>query len=175
MRLYLFISVILFQQTMTLFQFSSESNVNNWKILDDVVMGGRSNGDFKINKDGHGEYSGNVSLDNNGGFSSLRYYFETTDTSEYSKFKIRLKGDGKSYQFRTKNSLNQSHSYIYKFETINEWQTIEIPFNAMYASFRGYRLDIPNFKGDKMEEIAFLIGNKKEESFKLVIDSIILE
>ena len=45
----------------------------------------------------------------------------------------------------------------------------------MYASFRGYRLDIPNFKGQQMEEIAFLIGNKKEESFKLLIDSIILE
>jgi hypothetical protein len=45
----------------------------------------------------------------------------------------------------------------------------------MYASFRGYRLDIPNFKGDQMQEIAFLISNKKQEEFRLFIDSISIE
>ena len=62
---------------MTLFQFNTDSSIENWRILDDVVMGGRSDGHFKINSDGHGEYTGNVSLENNGGFSSLRYYFDT--------------------------------------------------------------------------------------------------
>lgn len=167
--------IILFLQSMTLFEFSAESNIDNWQILDDVVMGGRSNGHFKINKDGHGEYTGNVSLENNGGFSSLRYYFETVDSSDYTKFKIRIKGDGKSYQFRVKSNRSERYSYIYKFETTEDWQTIEIPFEDMYASFRGYRLDIPNFEGKQMAEIAFLIGNKKKESFKLLIDSITLE
>ncbi len=160
---------------MTLFEFSAESNIDNWQILDDVVMGGRSDGHFKINKDGHGEYTGNVSLENNGGFSSLRYYFETVDSSDYTKFKIRIKGDGKSYQFRVKSNRYDRYSYIFKFETTEDWQTIEIPFEDMYASFRGYRLDIPNFEGKQMEEVAFLIGNKKKESFKLLIDSITLE
>ena len=45
----------------------------------------------------------------------------------------------------------------------------------MEPAFRGYKLDQPNFDGLQMEEIAFLIGNKKEQSFKLFIDSIILE
>ncbi|WP_232817841.1 CIA30 family protein [Winogradskyella tangerina] len=167
--------IILFLKSMTLFEFSAESNIDNWQILDDVVMGGRSDGHFKINKDGHGEYTGNVSLENNGGFSSLRYYFETVDSSDYTKFKIRIKGDGKSYQFRVKSNRYDRYSYIFKFETTEDWQTIEIPFEDMYASFRGYRLDIPNFEGKQMEEVAFLIGNKKKESFKLLIDSITLE
>ncbi|MBC2845734.1 CIA30 family protein [Winogradskyella flava] len=160
---------------MTLFNFNSDSDISSWRILDDVVMGGRSDGHFKINSDGHGEYTGDVSLENNGGFSSLRYYFETVDATEYSKFNIRIKGDGKTYQFRVKDNDSDRHSYIYEFDTTADWQTIEIPFDKMYASFRGYRLDIPNFKGQQMEEIAFLIGNKKEESFKLLIDTIILE
>jgi len=168
------ILTILFQ-SMTLFNFTSDSDISNWKILDDVVMGGRSDGNFKINKDGYGEYTGEVSLKNNGGFSSLRYYFDSIDTDSYSKFKIRLKGDGKSYQFRVKDKRNNHYSYIYKFTSTEDWQTIEIPFSEMYASFRGYELDIPNYNGDQMEEIAFLIGNKKEESFKLIIDSISLE
>ncbi len=175
MRPFLFVFVILLQQSMTLFQFTTESTIDNWRILDDVVMGGRSDGHFKINADGHGEYTGDVSLENNGGFSSLRYYFETVDASKYSKFKLRLKGDGKTYQFRVKDDRYHRYSYIYKFETTGEWQTVEIPFGDMYASFRGYRVDIPNFKGNQMEEIAFLIGNKKEERFKLLIDVITLE
>lgn len=167
--------ITLFFQSMTIFQFSTDSDIDNWRILDDVVMGGRSDGHFKINDEGYGEYTGNVSLENNGGFSSLRYYFETVNSSSYSKFKIKIKGDGKTYQFRVKDSRYNRYSYIYEFETTAEWQTVEIPFEDMYASFRGYRLDIPNFEGQQMEEIAFLIGNKKKESFKLLIDTITLE
>lgn len=175
MKPFLILLILVFQSSMSIFQFNAESNIDNWRILDDVVMGGRSNGEFKINDEGFGEYSGNVSLENNGGFSSLRYYFDTVDSQDYNTFKLKIKGDGKTYQFRVKDRRYNRYSYIYKFETSGEWQTIEIPFNAMYASFRGYRLDIPNFKGDQMEEIAFLIGNKKAESFKLIIDSISLE
>ena len=175
MRPFLILLILVFQSSMSIFQFNAESNIDNWLILDDVVMGGRSNGEFKINDEGFGEYSGDVSLENNGGFSSLRYYFDTVDSQDYNTFKLKIKGDGKTYQFRVKDRRYNRYSYIYKFETSGEWQTIEIPFNAMYASFRGYRLDIPNFKGDQMEEIAFLIGNKKAESFKLIIDSISLE
>ena len=160
---------------MTIFNFASDSDISNWKILDDVVMGGRSDGAFKVNTEGHGEYTGKVSLENNGGFSSLRYYFESINTDGYSKFIIRVKGDGKPYQFRVKDKRYNRYSYIFEFKTIEDWQTIEIPFSEMYASFRGYQLDIPNFKGDQMEEIAFLIGNKKDETFKLLIDSISLE
>ena len=160
---------------MTLFNFSTDSDISNWKIVDDVVMGGRSDGKFILRSEGFGEFSGKVSLENNGGFSSLHYYFKVLETSNFSKFAIRLKGDGKDYQFRVKNTSNQRHSYIYKFSTTGDWQTIEIPFSEMSPAFRGYTLDIPNFNGEQMEEIAFLIGNKKAESFKLVIDSIVLD
>lgn len=45
----------------------------------------------------------------------------------------------------------------------------------MYPSFRGRKLAQPNFSSDHVEEIAFLIGNKKPESFKLMIDKIELK
>lgn len=166
---------ILIFQSMMIFNFTSNSDISNWSIIDDVVMGGRSNGGFKINKEGHGEFSGKVSLENNGGFSSLRYNFDTTSISDYSKFVIHIKGDGKSYQFRVKNKRINRHSYIYKFDTSEDWQTVEIPFSDMQAMYRGNNVDIPNFEGNQIEEIAFLIGNKKAESFKFVIDYITLK
>ncbi|MEH6538151.1 MAG: CIA30 family protein [Psychroserpens sp.] len=158
-----------------LFDFTKTSNIDNWRIVDDGVMGGRSNGNFEINKDGHGKFSGEISLENNGGFSSLRYSFDTKNVSEYSKVKLRVKGDGNNYQFRIKSSNQDFASYIYEFETTNNWTTIEVPFEAMYPAYRGQRLRRVNFKGDQIEQIAFLIGNKKEQSFELLIDTIELE
>lgn len=160
---------------MMLFDFNSDSSLGNWRIIDDVVMGGHSDGNFKINKTGHGEFSGDVSLENNGGFSSVRYNFKTVNASGYESFQIRLKGDGKNYQFRVKSNDNQRYSYIYEFETTGEWETISISFNKMKPAFRGRQLNQPNYDGNQMEEIAFLIGNKKEQSFKLEVDKIELK
>lgn len=160
---------------MTLFDFNSKSNISNWRILDDVVMGGQSNGHFTINTAGHGLFHGKVSLENNGGFSMVQYRFQTTDVSNYSKVLITLKGDGKAYQFRVKSDNNNSHSYISSFETTGDWQTIEVPFNTMYPAFRGKTLNIGNYTGKQMEGIAFLIGNKKAETFELEIDRINLK
>jgi hypothetical protein len=160
---------------MTLFNFTADSDISNWNIVDDVFMGGRSDGNIKINEEGHAEYTGEISLQNNGGFSSLRYDFNTINTENFSKFILKIKGDGKSYQFRVKTSRNDRYSYIFEFKTTGAWETIEIPFSEMYGAYRGNILNIPNFEGDQMEEIAFLIGNKKEEHFKLLIDAITLD
>ncbi|MGK0323610.1 MAG: hypothetical protein ACJARX_000389 [Psychroserpens sp.] len=159
----------------TLFDFNKESDINDWRVVDDVVMGGRSSGNFKINNEGHGKFTGRISLENNGGFSSLRYRFKTKDVSAYSKVILRIKGDGSNYQFRVKTTSRDYASYIYEFETNKDWLTIEIPFSAMDPRFRGRQLNDPNFPGEQMEEIAFLIGNKKEQSFELLLDTIILE
>jgi len=157
--------------------FNSEENTYrlNWQIVDDVVMGGRSSGNFHFDEEGHGIFSGNVSLENNGGFSSLKCRFEPISMENYSKVVLRLKGDGKSFQFRIKSSSDDRHSYIAHFQTDGSWQTIEIPLNDMYPAFRGRKLAMSNYPGKEMEEFSFLISNKKAESFRMLIDKISLE
>ena len=157
---------------MTLFDFDRNSDLSNWMIVDDVVMGGRSNGNFGINEDGEGIFYGSVSTQNNGGFSSVRYQCGKKDISKYNKAVIRLKGDGKSYQFRTKTDNYDRHSYVYEFKTSGEWEIIEISFSDMEPRFRGRQLNMSNYPAETLEEIAFLIGNKKNESFELKIDYI---
>ena len=160
---------------MLLFDFNNDSDLTSWAVVDDVVMGGRSDGKFELNESGHAVFHGNVSLDNNGGFSSVRYQFSQKDIAGHTKMILRLKGDGRRYQFRVKSYKYDSHSYIYHFETTKDWQTIEIPLYDMTPSFRGRILDIPNYQGKLLEEIAFLISNKKAETFKLEIDKISLK
>ena len=155
--------------------FKTGHGASEWAVEDDVVMGGRSNGEFQINQDGFGIFSGTVSLENNGGFSSIQYNFDATDVSAHHHAYIRLKGDGKAYQFRVKSSRRERPSYIYEFETTGDWQTVEIPLEEMYPTFRGRRLDIPNYPGQTMSQLRFLIGNGKAESFELKIEKIWLQ
>jgi len=157
---------------MTLYDFQSDSKKSDWRIIDDVVMGGRSDGSFSINSDGHGVFEGKVSLENNGGFSSVRYQPDKTIIDGASQVKFRLRGDTKTYQFRFKRKRSDYHSYVASFQTSGEWEEITIPLNQFKPAFRGRDLNMENFPGDQVEEIAFLIGNKKAESFKLEIDYI---
>ena len=155
-----------------IFDFTEEADLKNWSVVNDTVMGGQSAG--KIGKDaqGKGLFEGHVSMDNNGGFTSIRYDAGKIKLQGYSKFVIVLKGDGKTYQFRLKTNSNDYYAYVYSFETSDNWQTIDIHFSCMVPSFRGKSLNMANFPGDYMEEIGFLIGNKKVEEFKLAIDNI---
>lgn len=173
--LILLISLMIFQNQMIIFDSNKNSNNSNWRIVDDVVMGGQSNGTFHTTDAGKVIFSGNVSLENNGGFSMVQYVFETKNISSFAKVSIYLKGDGKTYQFRVKSSIDDSYSYVIPFKTSGAWETIEIPFNTMYPSFRGRKLDKANYPGQQLEMVAFLIGNKKEERFKLEVDSIVLK
>ncbi len=65
-------------------------------------MGGLSQATITNEVDGAICFKGTISLENNGGFSSVRYRFSRKDIARYTKLQIRLKGDGKRYQFRLK-------------------------------------------------------------------------
>jgi hypothetical protein len=158
--------------SMLLFDFTEKCDISNWKIVDDGVMGGISSSTFFVDKSGNGIFRGSVSLENNGGFCSVRYFFNPISLKNQKTFSIRLKGDGKKYQLRVKTKVSDYYSYIYEFQTTTDWQTVEIPISEMYASFRGRTLNLPNYDGDSLAEMAFLIGNKKEEDFQLLIDKI---
>ena len=173
---FLFGTIIFFMliNPLTIFDFNKDSNIRDWQIVNDGVMGGLSVGNFTLGTDGHGIFEGEISLENNGGFSSVRHRFDKIRVTKESYISIRLKGDGKNYQFRVKDDSNNYYSYITNFKTTGEWEEIKILLMDMYPSFRGRKLDLPNFSKDYIEEIVFLIGNKKAEKFELFLDKIVL-
>jgi len=160
---------------MMVFDFSTKADPGRWEVEDDVVMGGRSKGAFFVNDVGNGIFSGVVSLENNGGFSSVQHYFEPIDVSPYRTAFIRLKGDGKRYQFLVEADRDGRHYYVYEFQTTGTWQTVEVPLAKMYPAYHGERLAIPNYPGQTMAQVRFLIANGKSESFHLEIDKIWLK
>jgi hypothetical protein len=159
-------------KTLVIYDSSLEGQLKDWAIVNDVVMGGKSKSEVYKNRKGNLVFEGFVSLENNGGFCSIRNQFDSRDISAYNSVLLRIKGDGKTYQLRVKKRIGDVQSYIYNFKTENSWQNINIPLNLMYPSFRGRRLPYPNFPGKEINEISILIGGKKEGSFKLIIDQI---
>jgi len=160
---------------MSLYNFENKSALSDWMIEDDTVMGGRSNGHLSYSEEGYAIFEGQVSLENNGGFSSMQADFATKKVAEYSKVIIKLKGDGKTYNFRVKETADQRHSYTKEFKTSGDWETIEIPLEEFTPTYRGETLDIPNYSGKTLGHVRILIGNKRNESFQLFIKEIGLE
>jgi NADH dehydrogenase [ubiquinone] 1 alpha subcomplex assembly factor 1 len=158
-----------------IFHFNQKSELKNWVIINDGVMGGKSSASFGLSPEGYGVFKGSISLDNNGGFSSVRYAFKRKLIKDFNIIVLKIKGDNKNYQFRIKSNSRVYYSYISPFSTNGDWQEIQIPLKDMYPSFRGRNLEKPNFSEDYIEEITFLIGNKNEEKFELLIDKIELE
>lgn len=159
------------QDKLSIFDFSKDIMAQGWYIVNDGVMGGLSKGSFSLDKD-VAVFKGEVSTDNNGGFTMVQNRFNSIKTNSFSAFVIKLKGDGKDYQFRVKSDRYQQYSYVYQFSTSGDWEEITIPYSDMVPQFRGRKLSMPNFDGKKIEEIAFLIGNKRDEAFELQLSSL---
>jgi hypothetical protein len=157
------------------FNFNNHLHVSNWRIINDAVMGGKSEGKFVLNDKNQGEFKGFVSLENNGGFTFLRHRFDKTNIANCTKVILQVKGDGKKYQFRLKADKNDQHAYVTYFQTTNNWEFIEISLAQLEPTFRGKKLMMDNFDGVQIEEFGFLIANKTNENFQLTINSVMFK
>ncbi len=157
-----------------IFHFSKNANLSKWYSVDDVVMGGKSAGYLSITDEGFGCFSGTISKENNGGFSSV-HYRERFACTENSKILLKVKGDGKTYQLRVKNKADDRHGYVFNFETTADWQDVTVPLADMQPYYRGKQLPLPNFNAGEIEETAFFILSDTAEPFQLLIDVIVLE
>lgn len=158
--------------TVSIFNFSTESEIDKWQIVNDGVMGGLSNSSIQNTEEGHGKFAGHVSLENNGGFASVRLPTDIQVKNDQQEIILKLKGDGKTYQCRLKGDRSQSESYVHEFITNGEWQTIKLKLKDFYPQYRGRKLNGSNFNFENIKLFGFLISIKKEEDFKLLIDSI---
>ncbi len=163
---------MLLNSEIIIYNFKSHDNVSEWFQTNDDVMGGVSKSNMYLNKNGNGIFSGSVSTKYNGGFAMTRLPVSIKLDKKYTKILLRLKGDGKKYQFRIKADKRQRFWYVQEFQTSQEMQEIELPLQDFYATFRGYTLDIDNFSENTIGEIAILIANKKDENFKIEIETI---
>ena len=162
----------------TLMNFDDSPQEARWVAVNDGVMGGRSSGGPTL-VDGRLEFSGTLSLANNGGFSSVRSVGRDFDLSDASHVVLRVRGDGRRYQLRLATDARyrgMSISYGGEFETTaGEWTEVRLPLAALTPTVRGSTLPGPPLDPSQVREIGLLIGDKREGPFTLLVDWIAVE
>jgi hypothetical protein len=156
-----------------LFHFDNEEIWKQWGVINDSVMGGRSRSQIKASENGHFVFQGHVSLENNGGFASVRSGSVDFDLRDYSGILVRLKGDGKKYRLSLKTDRFEGGIYYYcDIEAPNnEWKVVYAPFDDFTPKYRGQTMpDAPKLDRGKIRSVGFLIANKQEGDFLLSVD-----
>lgn len=125
-----------------IFDFSSPQNVDAWHAIDDRIMGGASQSRAD-HVDGSGlRFTGTVSLENNGGFASIRSADAAFDLGGFQGLFLRVRGDGKTYKLSLRtDDFFDGVSYQGIFATDQDhWQEIVLPFPEFRPTHHGIAL-----------------------------------
>jgi monofunctional biosynthetic peptidoglycan transglycosylase len=155
----------------TIVQFD-ESATSRWTVVNDDVMGGRSTSEMDVTSEATGLFTGFVSLENNGGFASTRADLGPLDLSAFRGVRVRVRGDGRRYQFRLRtDDSSDGVAYRALFDTRpGEWLEVELPFRAFEPSFRGRRPPgVGPLDPARVRQLGFLIADRKEGPFRLEV------
>lgn len=148
--------------------FTQASEHQNWTVTNDDVMGGISTGEL-IYLNNMSRFRGELSLENNGGFSSVKRSIESPD-HEIDSAELIFVGDGRTYQLRFTTSKEGNRvQYKHDFDTIKGKELKKVfHFNDFQAVFRGRLLSgAPELKAQDIKQIGFLIADKQPSLFEL--------
>ena len=152
--------------------FTDAQTAPHWEAIDDHIMGGCSQSKPEQIDNIGLRFSGRVSLENNGGFASIRSDSANYDLGQYSGLKLRLRGDGKSYKLSLRTDLFfDGISYQATFTTEQDtWQELYLPFEDFTATHHGVKLStVAPMDTTKIESFGLFIADGQEGSFQLEI------
>jgi hypothetical protein len=153
--------------------FTLQQEPLNWRISNDDVMGGESQGAILFEQD-RGVFTGNISLANNGGFSAA---FRTVEplNQDIAAVAVDIEGDGHKYQLRMMTNINgQRLYYFHEFSTVaGQRQTLRFDLVDFQATFRGRTIpNAPTLKSEYIGEVGFLLNTKQAGAFSLSVFAI---
>lgn len=148
--------------------FTKPTEYQKWLAVNDNVMGGISMG--RLTYDGKSsQFQGELSLVNNGGFSSIKRSIEPLP-KEMNTVELMFIGDGRTYQLRLTTCKDASPiNYKHEFSTIKGKPQKKI-FNLQdfQAVFRGRLLsEAPELIANDIKHVGFLIADKQTQPFSL--------
>jgi monofunctional biosynthetic peptidoglycan transglycosylase len=152
--------------------FAFDKREPGWYTLDDNVMGGISSSTVEIADTGVLSFSGNMSLENNGGFSSVRSEWYPINLTSTDGVLLRVLGDGKMYRLRIHSeSTGNSIAYNAIFETTPEnWKLVYVPFSSMVPTYFGTVVDVGRLDTRNIGSFGFMLSDKQPGEFDLHID-----
>lgn len=150
--------------------FELKASDTQWFVINDGVMGGVSSSSAQV-VNGVLEFSGRVSLEQGGGFASVRSSAGTYNLTSASSLTLHVRGDGKRYGFQIGSSSARGVLYRAEFDTkAGQWLEVKLPFTDFKPTRFGQVLSGYPLERGKVEHFGFIIANKRAEVFRLELD-----
>jgi hypothetical protein len=160
--------------TRMLTDFTADTEDFGWYVVNDNVMGGRSQGNFTI-RDGRLTFTGRTNT-RGGGFSSLRTAGPGADLTSYDGIRLRIRGDGRRYiwQLTTKAEFRGRPVRFWAgFDTVADtWTTVDVPFSDFVPRFRGTNLDDIPLDVSRVTGMGLMIYDGRDGPFAIEVDSV---
>lgn len=152
--------------------FKDPGSVDSWISVNDGVMGGVSKGGFKRSEEGTLLFSGNLSLDNNGGFASIRTKPNPMDLSGMDSIVVKAKGDGRTYwvELRVSRQMGASSYRADLPTTAGKWTEVVVPIKDFKLQAFGQNLPANPINPANVESIGFTLADKKAGPFDLEVE-----
>ena len=148
-----------------------------WVSINDTVMGGRSSGSVRVGEGGELVWSGNLSLENNGGFVSIRSQGAWFDWSDYDGVEVVIEGAGREVQVsaQRRDLYMRAGGYRALVPTEEQGDTaLFIPFSAFELKRFGRPISGPPLSEGlgRIGQMGLLIADKREGPFALTLKSL---
>lgn len=165
-------------ERIVLLDFEEPADLSHWSPVNDVVMGGVSRSSFTLARAGVARFAGLVSLENGGGFASVRTAPHDWATAGASAFLLRARGDGRTYKFTVRADDGfDGVQYQCRFTPpAGEWAEMRLPMESFAATFRGRSVPgSPALDPGRVRALGLMISDKQAGEFELLVDSIAVE
>ncbi len=162
----------------TLFDFTGADPAKEWQNVNDGVMGGVSEGKFKITETKTLEFVGTLSLENNGGFASVRTKAKKLGLEKGDTVVAKVRGDGREYMlnlYLTKPLIAFSYRATVQTKK-DEWIEVKVTLDKFEATSFGWVVkDAGPVKPEEVNSLGFMLSDKKAGPFKMEVESIKVE
>jgi NADH dehydrogenase [ubiquinone] 1 alpha subcomplex assembly factor 1 len=155
-----------------LLDFAGPDVARKWQAVNDGVMGGVSDGRFTIAPEGTMVFFGTLSLENNGGFASVRTKPAEFAINPGDTLVVRVKGDGREYVL---NVYTKSRRLAFSYRaplptTKDEWTEVAVPLNELVpTSFGRLVQGMGPVEPDQINGLGFMLSDKTAGPFKLEV------
>ena len=149
--------------------FSNPNTLRDSWIVNDGVMGGVSQSSLRQDVDGM-FFEGVVSLENNGGFASMRSSVRFPQGTQL--IELLAKGDGKRYKLVLRTELAPQVTYVADFIALPTWQTYRFNLSQFKSTFRGRDVNAPALSFSDVIDFGILISNNQAGSFAIQLKTL---
>ena len=156
-----------------LLPFAQSAELQGWRAIDDRIMGGCSLSRPEFIDGGGLRFRGVVSLDNGGGFASIRSPEADYALGGCSGVRLRVCGDGQRYKLGLRTDrFFDGISYQAGFTPPSDaWEEIDLPFTDFIPTHHGRRLTtVAPLDPARIQSFSLFIAERQAGPFHLEIE-----